>query len=149
MKKHINLLAPTGKMELTQTKDLRNVCGFLMRERTNCLSGIGHVPRSCASWKGSPTSTTSKYFWEEWDRMLIRESLRVQLPTIVYHSIKWWWSVWLSKEKNCQRLEKVKAKCKSLSHVQLFATPWTVAHQAPLSMEFSRQEHWSGSHSLL
>ena len=36
-------------------------------------------------------------------------------------------------------------KVKSLSRVQLFATPWTVAHQAPLSMEFSRQEHWSGS----
>jgi len=32
----------------------------------------------------------------------------------------------------------------SLSHVQLFATPWTVALQAPLSMEFSRQEYWSG-----
>ena len=31
-----------------------------------------------------------------------------------------------------------------LSRVQLFATPWTVAHQAPLSMEFSRQEYWSG-----
>ena len=31
-----------------------------------------------------------------------------------------------------------------LSHVQLFMTPWTVAHQAPLSMEFSRQEYWSG-----
>ena len=30
---------------------------------------------------------------------------------------------------------------KSLSHVQLFATPWTVAHQASLSMEFSRQEY--------
>ena len=29
------------------------------------------------------------------------------------------------------------------SHVQLFATWWTVAHQAPLSMWFSRQEHWS------
>ena len=28
-----------------------------------------------------------------------------------------------------------------LSHVQLFAAPWTVAHQAPLSMGFSRQEH--------
>ena len=28
--------------------------------------------------------------------------------------------------------------------VQLFATPWTIAHQAPLSMEFSRQEYWSG-----
>ena len=33
---------------------------------------------------------------------------------------------------------------KSLSHVQLFATPWTVAYQVPLSMEFSRQEYWSG-----
>ena len=30
------------------------------------------------------------------------------------------------------------------SHVQLFATPWTVAHQAPLSIGFSRQEYWSG-----
>ena len=31
-----------------------------------------------------------------------------------------------------------------LSCVQLFATPWTIAHQAPLSMEFSKQEYWSG-----
>ena len=31
-----------------------------------------------------------------------------------------------------------------LSHVQLFVTPWTVARQVPLSMEFSRQEYWSG-----
>ena len=30
------------------------------------------------------------------------------------------------------------------SRVRLFATPWTVAHQAPLSMRFSRQEYWSG-----
>ena len=34
--------------------------------------------------------------------------------------------------------------CWSLSHVQFFATPWTVAVQAFLSMEFSRQEYWSG-----
>ena len=32
----------------------------------------------------------------------------------------------------------------TLSHVQLFATPWTVACQAPLSMGFPRQEYWSG-----
>ena len=31
-----------------------------------------------------------------------------------------------------------------LSRVRLFATPWTVAYQAPQSMEFSRQEYWSG-----
>ena len=37
---------------------------------------------------------------------------------------RWWW-------------------CRVLSH-WLFVTPWTVAHQAPLSMEFSRQEYWSG-----
>ena len=31
-----------------------------------------------------------------------------------------------------------------LSHVQLFVTPWTIAHHVPLSMGFSRQEYWSG-----
>ena len=39
---------------------------------------------------------------------------------------------------------KWKVKVKSLSCVQLFATPWTAAHQAPPSMGFSRQEYWSG-----
>ena len=34
---------------------------------------------------------------------------------------------------------------KSLSHVRLFATPWTLAYQAPPSLGFSRQEYWSGS----
>ena len=37
-----------------------------------------------------------------------------------------------------------KVKVKSLSHVWLFGTLWTVAYQAPLSMGFSRQEYWSG-----
>ena len=32
----------------------------------------------------------------------------------------------------------------ALSHVQLSASPWTVGHQAPLSMEFSRREYRSG-----
>ena len=41
------------------------------------------------------------------------------------------------------RWGKGKWKCYLLSHVWLFATSWTVAHKAPLSMEFSRQE-WSG-----
>ena len=39
---------------------------------------------------------------------------------------------------------KWKVKVKSLSYVRLLATPWTAAHQAPLSMGFSRQEYWSG-----
>ena len=39
---------------------------------------------------------------------------------------------------------KWNVKGKSLSHVRLLVTPWTVAHQAPPSMEVSRQEYWSG-----
>ena len=39
---------------------------------------------------------------------------------------------------------KWKVKVKSLSRVRLLATPWTAAHQAPLSMGFSRQGYWSG-----
>ena len=38
----------------------------------------------------------------------------------------------------------MKVKVKSLSRVRLFATPWTVAYQAPPSVELSRQEYWSG-----
>ena len=38
----------------------------------------------------------------------------------------------------------VKVKVKSLSCVRLFVTPRAVAHQAPQSMGFSRQEYWSG-----
>ena len=39
---------------------------------------------------------------------------------------------------------RVVCVCESLSRVRLFAAPWTVAHQAPLSVGFSRQEYWSG-----
>ena len=39
---------------------------------------------------------------------------------------------------------RVRVKVKSLSRVRVFATPWTVAYHAPLSMGFSRQEYWSG-----
>ena len=47
----------------------------------------------------------------------------------------------------CQQSQSLSSHAYMLScfsHVWLFATPWTVAHQAPLSMGFSRQEYWSG-----
>ena len=47
------------------------------------------------------------------------------------------WATW-------EALIPVWSEVKSLSRVQLFATPWTVAYQAPQSMGFSRQEYWSG-----
>ena len=46
------------------------------------------------------------------------------------------------KDKS-ESVGKTKVKVKSLSSVQLFATPWTVAYQASPSMGFSRQEFWS------
>ena len=48
--------------------------------------------------------------------------------------------IWRYRKAICPTL----AKWKLLSHVQLFATSWTTAHQALLSTEFSRQEYWSG-----
>ena len=39
---------------------------------------------------------------------------------------------------------KWKVKVKSLSHVRFLVTPWTVVHQAPPSMGFSKREYWSG-----
>ena len=41
-------------------------------------------------------------------------------------------------------LEVKWSEVKLLNHVRLFATPWTIAYQAPPSMGFSRQEYWSG-----
>ena len=43
-----------------------------------------------------------------------------------------------------QNANNTRKKLKSFSHVRLFATPWTVACQAPLFMGFSRKEYWSG-----
>ena len=41
-------------------------------------------------------------------------------------------------------MKKITHHDESLSHVQLSATPWTIPLQVPLSMEFPRQEYWSG-----
>ena len=57
------------------------------------------------------------------------------------HPCQWWaWSVAIS----FSNAWKWKVKVKSLSHVQILATPWTAAYQAPPSMGFPRQEYWRG-----
>ena len=53
----------------------------------------------------------------------------------------------MTKRLNRTELNEIKYKLCVLHHfscVGLFAIPWTAAHQAPLSMGFSRQEYWSG-----
>ena len=59
------------------------------------------------------------------------------IPGILQARILEWVTISFSNEW------KWKVKVKALSHVWLFETPWTVAYQAPPSMEFSRQEYWS------
>ena len=61
------------------------------------------------------------------------------------HSTNFRWKFRYTVESmDTKPMNKVKVKVKSLSRVQLFATPWTVAYQAPLSIGFSRQEYWNG-----
>ena len=55
------------------------------------------------------------------------------------------WTKWLELQL---LFCNTKVKVKSLSHVHFFATPWTVAYQAPPYMGFSRQEYWTGCHVL-
>ena len=47
-------------------------------------------------------------------------------------------------KKRWQEYTESERKVKLLSRVRLFATPWTIAYKAPLSMGFSRQGYWSG-----
>ena len=53
-------------------------------------------------------------------------------------------SGYIAKENEITILKRYVCVLRSLSCVQLFATPWTVASQAPLFMGLSRQEYWSG-----
>ena len=59
------------------------------------------------------------------------------LTELLFKSLLWNCFIWFD-------LSEIKNKVKLLSRVRLFATPWTVAYQVPLSMGFSRQEYWSG-----
>ena len=51
---------------------------------------------------------------------------------------------WWDTIDGVAEVRSMKYEVKSLSRVRLIATPWTVAHQAPLSMGFSMKEYWSG-----
>ena len=54
-----------------------------------------------------------------------------------------WWKLVVGEQIT------LRVPAQSFSHVWLFVIPWTVAHQDPLSMGFSRQEYWSGCYVLL
>ena len=69
---------------------------------------------------------------------------------IVHQSIEQKYSVLYCRSLLCVHVCVCACTCsQSLSCLQLFVTSWTIAHQAPLSMGFSRKEHWRGCHFLL
>ena len=87
-------------------------------------------------------------FWEWWEHPFSFRNWLTYLriiseQTIVSGKVCVYINVWAYMSYFSHKWEK-KVKVKSLSRVRLFATLWTVAHQAPLSMGFSRQEYWSG-----
>ena len=86
-----------------------------------------HSQEGCLWW-ANPSSTR---LWS-----VIVEGIQERVPTSGSCAVD------RSPPRAPENLYKVKVK--SLSHVQLFAIPWTVAYQAPPSMGFSRQECWSG-----
>ena len=55
-----------------------------------------------------------------------------------------WNGILLKESVNLHFSVPIVIAVQSLSLVQLFATPWTIAHQASLSTGFPRQEYWSG-----
>ena len=75
--------------------------------------------------------------------------LTLHLCCFLAHSDPNFWQILIDKSSlpqlhllmNSPRVKTVKVK--SLSHIQLFATPWTIAHPAPPSIGVSRQEYWS------
>ena len=71
-------------------------------------------------------------------------NLRGQCLVFILPSLSAAFNTAISILENIFLFQTVKVKVKSLSHVRLFATLWTVAYQASPSMGFSRQEYWSG-----
>ena len=82
----------------------------------------------------SLSSNISSFFLKNRDITLPTKVCRVKamlFPVVMYGCESW-------------TIKKAIIYLLVTSRVQLFAIPWTIAHQVPMSMEFSRQEYWSG-----
>ena len=109
------------------------------------ITQIGSVPTDCIlpdlNWKPGnhrPVQGTARK--EHFPYLFkTRESEQISSLSLPHYSTIFVYTVLF-----LHRLAHAIHKVKSLSCVQFFTTPWTVAYQAPLSMGFSRQEYWSG-----
>ena len=115
------------------------------REKRNssCIQQVrGRAPKGASSshltipsWGRQGTSAASPaHRGESQGQALLKWNKRQSSTTDVFHFSR---SSWVNNTMCAHTLSR-------FSRVRLFATPWTVAHQAPLSTGFSRQEYWSG-----
>ena len=118
-----------------------NTCMEPMRLQSSC--GSTHPWLSSYLWTGNLFLTPSihlcplSYHWPSPCESRWPHAVSCKTPT---HLV-------LAFSLSCCPLAAHKGSCvhaQSLSHVWLFVSPGTIAHQAPLSMGFSRQEYWSG-----
>ena len=95
---------------------------------------------------GRLQSIGSQRVWHNWSNWAWTHLLGKRIPCLLFFFILFWWYIMASLFlvcSTCTYLSQL-SQLKSLSRVRLFATPWTIAYQAPPSMGFSRQECWSG-----
>ena len=100
-----------------------------LREITLIMAIFQHAESACSITKSCPTLCDSMHCSPPGSSVRGNSQARILEGVAIFLLQEW--RVWRSEVK-------------SLSHVRLFATPWTVARQAPLSMGFSKQEYWSG-----
>ena len=109
----------------------------------------------CGSWGHKEVDTTEWLNWTELSSSAQSEPLFLSIHTHKFihtnthtHSLNFT-QLYIKILSHFRPLIWCFCVCVSRSVISDSATPWTVARQAPLSMEFSRQEHWSGCHYLL
>ena len=99
----------------------------------------------CLGWKiVRSTNLYQLISSNEWFSQMVKELERMELEIWLKGGL---WNRYMDDPLEWGKGMKYLWVCvctQLLSRVLLFATPWTVAHQAPLSMGFSRQEYWSG-----
>ena len=96
------------------------------------------LPRPSASHPSRLSQSTGFGFPASYSKFPLAVYWKCQLIQLLWNMYCYYLLSWNYKEF------LFLGKVKSLSRVRLFATLWTVAQQAPLSMGFSRQEYWSG-----
>ena len=117
-----------------------------MDQQTGSKSGKEYVkavychPAYLTSMQSTSWETVG---WKK-HKLELRLPREISITSDVQMTPPLWQKVKTNWRASWWKWRKVKVKVKLLSRVWLFATPWTIAYQAPPSMGFSRQEYWSG-----